>query len=77
MRVTPGTRTRRSEKTTQVVAVYAGVAHDARERAALELPMERYDERHRMIGMLESDMTATLAYSDPPNRSQRCDQAFA
>jgi len=54
-----------SEQTTQLVAIHARIAQDACQSAPLEFAVKRHDERERTVGVLEADVAAALANSDP------------
>jgi hypothetical protein len=56
-----------SQHASQLVAIYACVTQDARQRAALQLAVQWDDERGHALGMLQAHMAAALTTATHPS----------
>lgn len=65
------------QETPQVIGVEVGIAEDAGERAATELPVQRDDERVPAPRLLQANVAAALTGNLPALLAQRLDQALA
>ncbi len=66
-----------SEQTTQLVSFDPCVAQNSGQRAALEFAVKRHDQGDGAIRVLEADVTATLAYRNPPELAEGRDELCA
>lgn len=63
------------EQPTQLLDIHSSIVENSRQRAALELPMQRHRQRDPSVMVLHADMTPALARDLPASTFERFDEA--